>query len=224
MFAMGHLLKPEVRRIASELGLATAERKDSQGICFVGKVDLPVFLQQKLTPKAGVIIEIPKGYYNNRLKVEKNDLAALAQPIHYLPEDGIVVGKHNGAHFYTIGQRKGLNVGGKPEPLFVIATSIEQNVVYVGQGQNHPGLFRSGLLVGTNEIHWIRPDLKMEVGEKRDYLMRIRYRQPLQKGTLHMCQEGLYMTFEEPQRGVTAGQFASWYDGEELLGSGVIAE
>ncbi len=224
MFPIGDLLKPEVRRIASELGLATAERKDSQGICFVGKVDLPVFLQQKLTPKAGVIIEIPKGYYNNIPETEATNLAALAKPIHYTPEDGVVVGKHNGAHFYTIGQRKGLNVGGKPEPLFVIATSIEQNAVYVGQGQNHRGLFRSALLIAPNEIHWIRPDLKMEVGENRDYLVRIRYRQPLQKGSLHMREEGLYMSFEEPQRGVTAGQFASWYDGEELLGSGVIAE
>jgi tRNA-specific 2-thiouridylase len=224
MFPIGHLLKPEVRRIASELGLATAERKDSQGICFVGKVDLPVFLQQKLTPKAGVIIEIPKGHYTNRPRIEENDLAALARPISYTPEDGVVVGKHNGAHFYTIGQRKGLNVGGKLEPLFVIATSMEQNVVYVGQGQNHQGLFRSALLISSNEIHWIRLDLKMEVGEKRDYLMRIRYRQPLQKGSLHMREEGLYMTFDEPQRGITAGQFASWYDGEELLGSGVIAE
>jgi len=224
MFPIGEMLKPEVRRIASELGLATAERKDSQGICFVGKVDLPIFLQQKLAPKAGQIIEIAKDFYSKRPTVDKNNLAALAKPIYYKPDDGIVVGNHNGAQYYTIGQRKGLNVGGKLEPLFIVATSIEQNVVYVGQGQNHPGLLRSALLVPTNEIHWIRPDLKMEIGEKRDYLLRIRYRQPLQNGSLHMREEGLYLTFEEPQRGITPGQFASWYDGDELLGSGVIAE
>ncbi|HUW06903.1 MAG TPA: tRNA 2-thiouridine(34) synthase MnmA [Williamwhitmania sp.] len=224
LFPIGHLQKPEVRRIAAELGLATAERKDSQGICFVGKVDLPVFLQQKLKSKQGHIIEIPKEYYSLLPNVAADDLEAMAKPLIYSPNDGFVVGKHVGAQFYTIGQRKGLNVGGKLEPLFVIATDIEQNVVYVGQGQSHPGLYRSGLLISKDEIHWIRPDLKMQVGESRGYQLRIRYRQPLQQGKIHMLSEGLYFTFDEPQRGVTAGQFASWYDGDELLGSGPIWE
>ena len=224
LFPIGHLQKPEVRRIAAELGLATAERKDSQGICFVGKVDLPVFLQQKLKSKQGDIVEIPKEYYGTLPQVATDDLEAMAKPLIYSPNDGFVVGKHVGAQFYTIGQRKGLNVGGKLEPLFVIATDIEQNVVYVGQGQSHPGLYRSGLLISKDEIHWIRPDLKIQVGESRSYQLRIRYRQPLQQGKIHMRREGLYFTFDELQRGVTAGQFASWYDGDELLGSGPIWE
>jgi tRNA (5-methylaminomethyl-2-thiouridylate)-methyltransferase len=224
LFPIGHLQKPEVRRIASELGLATAERKDSQGICFVGKVDLPVFLQQKLKAQNGDIIEIPKEYYCSLPNVGADDLEAMAKPLIYSSNNGFVVGKHVGAQFYTIGQRKGLNVGGKLEPLFVIATNIEQNVVYVGQGQSHPGLYRSGLFIAKDEIHWIRPDLEMQVGESRAYQLRIRYRQPLQQGKIHMRSEGLYFTFDEPQRGVTAGQFASWYDGDELLGSGPIWE
>lgn len=224
LFPIGHLQKPEVRRIAAELGLATAERKDSQGICFVGKVDLPVFLQQKLKSTEGDIVEIPKEYYASLSNISRDDLEAMAKPHHYTPNDGFVVGKHVGAQFYTIGQRKGLNVGGKLEPLFVIATDIENNLVYVGQGQSHPGLYRSGLFIAKDEIHWIRPDLKMEVGEARDYQLRIRYRQPLQQGEIHMRSDGLYFTFADPQRGVTAGQFASWYDGEELLGSGPIWE
>lgn len=224
LFPIGHLQKPEVRRIAAELGLATAERKDSQGICFVGKVDLPIFLQQKLKSTEGDIVEIPKDYYGTLPQVATDDLEAMAKPYHYSPNNGIVVGKHVGAQFYTIGQRKGLNVGGKVEPLFVIATNIEQNLVYVGQGQSHPGLYRSGLFIAKDEIHWIRPDLEMQVGVSRAYQLRIRYRQPLQQGEIHMRSEGLYFTFAEPQRGVTAGQFASWYDGDELLGSGPIWE
>ncbi|MCK5693495.1 MAG: tRNA 2-thiouridine(34) synthase MnmA, partial [Bacteroidales bacterium] len=150
------------------------------------------------------------------------DLEAICAPWPYVKEDGQWTGKHQGAHFFTVGQRKGLNVGGKTEPLFVIATDVKTNRIYVGQGQKHPGLFRRGLKIIPSEIHWVRRDLEMQVGESRSYLVRIRYRQALQEGTLHMTDSGLYITFKEPQRGVAAGQFAAWYDGEELLGSGVI--
>lgn len=220
MFPIGGMLKPEVRRIAEEQKLATAKRKDSQGICFVGKVDLPVFLQQKLKAKKGDIMEIPADWSGYR--AEKHDLAELAQPFAYSGDDGVKAGEHNGAHFYTIGQRKGLNVGGRPEPLFVIATDVERNVIYVGQGAEHPGLYRRALHIRPDEIHWIRPDMEMAVGEQRDFSIRIRYRQPLQKGTLRREADGMYVVFEQPQRGVTAGQFAAWYDGDELMGSGVI--
>ena len=221
LFPIGHLDKPEVRRIASEQGLATAQRKDSQGICFVGKVDLPVFLQQKLAAKKGDTIEISalwEGYSR-----EKTDMRQMAEPFVYRPEDGVKVGEHNGAHFYTIGQRKGINIGGKPEPLFVIGTDVERNVLYVGQSQHHPGLFRDALFMKKEEIHWIRPDLALQPGESKRFLIRIRYRQPLQGGVLYMEENGGYICFDNPQRGVTAGQFAAWYETDgELIGSGVI--
>lgn len=221
MFPIGDMLKPEVRRIAEEQKLATAKRKDSQGICFVGKVDLPVFLQQKLKAKRGDIVEIPADWAGYCSKSDAG-LQTLATPYGYRPEDGRKVGEHNGAHFYTIGQRKGLNVGGRPEPLFVIATDVERNIIYVGQGQEHPGLFRRALRIGPGEVHWIRPDMEPGEGEQVSYSIRIRYRQPLQGGVLKMCRDGAYILFDEPQRGVTAGQFAAWYDGDELIGSGVI--
>ncbi|MEW5846845.1 MAG: tRNA 2-thiouridine(34) synthase MnmA [Bacteroidota bacterium] len=224
LFPIGHLHKPEVRRIAAELGLATAERKDSQGICFVGKVDLPVFLQQKLKAKKGKIVEIPSDFYETHENINNSDIASLSKPYSYKISDGKVVGEHQGAHFFTIGQRKGLNVGGKAEPLFVIATDIENNIVYVGMGQSHPGLYRSGLFMNTNEVHWIRPDLAIPSGQSMQVLARIRYRQPLQKATLYHADNGYYLTFDIPQRGITAGQFAAWYIDDELLGSGVIAE
>jgi tRNA-specific 2-thiouridylase len=223
LFPIGHLKKPEVRKIAREQGLASAEKKDSQGICFVGKVHLPVFLQQKLKSREGNIFEIPSDLEQYRSeKQDPEDLEALCAPWNYVKEDGIWTGKHQGAHFFTVGQRKGLKVGGKTEPLFVIATDVLNNRIYVGQGQSHPGLFRKGLKIIPGEIHWIRNDLEMFPGESRDYLVRIRYRQPLQKATLHAREEGLYITFETPQRGIAAGQFAAWYEGEELIGSGVI--
>lgn len=224
LFPIGHLQKPEVRRIAAELGLATAERKDSQGICFVGKVDLPVFLQQKLKSQQGNIVEIPAEYYNSITNYDETDLENLSKPFVYSKNIGKKVGEHQGAQFYTIGQRKGLNVGGKAEPLFVISTDIQENIVYVGMGQNHPGLFRKALFINSNEVHWVRPDLKLSIGQHIELMVRIRYRQPLQKATLYSKDEGIYIAFNEPQRGITAGQFASWYDGEELIGSGVIAE
>jgi len=224
LFPIGHLQKPEVRKIAAELGLATAERKDSQGICFVGKVDLPVFLQQKLKSQQGSIVEITAEYYNSIKNSDESDLDSLSKPFVYNKSIGKKVGEHQGAQFYTIGQRKGLNVGGKAEPLFVIATDIDENIVYVGMGQNHPGLFRKALFINSNEVHWVRPDLKLSIGQHIELMVRIRYRQPLQKATLYSKDEGIYIVFNEPQRGITAGQFASWYDGEELIGSGVIAE
>ena len=222
MFPIGDMLKPDLRKLASKVELATADKKDSQGICFVGKVDLPVFLQQKLKPKKGNIIEIDKNFYN--YSEVNNELESLAKPQHYIALDGFVVGEHNGAHYYTIGQRKGLNVGGKAEPLFIISTDIEHNLIYTGQGQSHPGLYRKALFIQNKETHWIREDFEMEVGEERTYSLRIRYRQSLQKGKLIRKESGYYMLFDELQRGVTAGQFASWYDGEELIGSGVISE
>lgn len=222
LFPIGHLLKPEVRRIATEQHLATAARKDSQGICFVGKVDLPVFLQQQLAAKDGDIVEIPSGWPGYRSLPADAPLGRLAEPFRYEPSDGARVGCHRGAHFFTIGQRKGLNVGGKPEPLFVIGTDVERNILYVGQGQRHPGLYRRALYMLPDEIHWVRPDLALKTGENRRYLVRIRYRQPLQGAVLYRTAEGGFVVFDEPQRGVTAGQFAAWYDGEELIGSGVI--
>lgn len=222
MFPVGGLLKPEVRRIAEEQHLATAKRKDSQGICFVGKVDLPVFLQQKLEKRKGNIHEILPTWRGYERKVSDDNLRALSEPFSYTVRDGKKIGEHNGAHFYTIGQRKGLGVGGRTEPLFVIATDVEQNVIYMGQGDDHPGLYRRALHITENEIHWVRPALAMEEGERRRYQVRIRYRQPLQGAELIRTEGGLYIRFDEPQRGVTAGQFAAWYDGDELVGSGVI--
>ncbi|MBN2610360.1 MAG: tRNA 2-thiouridine(34) synthase MnmA [Bacteroidales bacterium] len=230
LFPIGHLIKQEVRKIAQEQKLPTAAKKDSQGICFVGKVSLPDFLQQKLKAKKGVIIEInsenPQYKHNQpayaELPLPEQQLEQLCSAYSYTHEDGKIVGKHNGAHFFTIGQNKGLNIGGRPEQSFVIATDVEKNIIYTGNGQNHPGLFRKGLFIPAGEIHWLRNDLKMLPGENRDYVVRIRYRQNLQKATLYCHEKGIYILFEKPQRGITPGQFAAWYDGEELLGSGVI--
>ncbi len=230
LFPIGHIQKAEVRRIAKEQGLVTAEKKDSQGLCFVGKIKLPIFLQQQLSPKKGVVIEIAA---DARLYADKEaELAAFSdnetkmklqcKGINHSAEDGKYIGEHEGAHYFTIGQRKGLNIGGKKEPLFVVETDTTANIVYVGQGENHPGLNRKGLFIPTADIHWIRTDLAMQIGESREYMSRIRYRQPLTKVTLHMRREGLYLIFDELQRGVTPGQFAAWYEGEELIGSGVI--
>ncbi len=223
LFPIGDIKKPEVRAIAKELKLASADKKDSQGICFVGKVDLPVFLQQKLEPKKGRVVEIDRAFYET-ISIDESSVDELVKPFSYTKHDGVKVGQHNGAHYYTIGQRKGLNIGGKPLPLFVIGTDIEKNIIYVGQGKDHPGLYRRGLFIAKDEIHSIRPDLEMKPGETRNYLVRHRYRQPLQKAALTMKENGLYIIFEEKQRGITAGQFAAWYNGDELIGSGVINE
>ena len=292
MFPIGDIIKPEVRRLAHEADLPSADKKDSQGICFVGKVDLPTFLQQKLKPCEGDIVEVYDAYYADNEHYHKlesilssiwaeaseevrmitdyvsedkgdaavstgcpfdlekvaamsdDDLMTLSEPVRYdirfqtetyrsgrkhikktrYKENpfGNIVGKHDGAHFYTIGQRKGLNVGGHKDSLFVIETDIPNNIVYVGEGHRHKGLSRSCLRIAPADIHWIRPDQRMAVGEIRRFRVRIRYRQPLQDATLIMRDSGLYILFDAPQRGITSGQFAVWYDSDEMLGSGVI--
>ncbi|WP_347838819.1 tRNA 2-thiouridine(34) synthase MnmA [uncultured Draconibacterium sp.] len=225
MFPVGELLKPEVREIARSQNLPTAERKDSQGICFVGKVDLPTFLQQQLEPTVGNVIEIPAKFMEKKkhLEITEENYKKLCFQFPYKPWNGKVIGEHQGAHFYTVGQRKGLNIGGRKEPLFVIGTDVKRNIIYVGEGAEHPGLYRKGLFVDKAEMHWIRPDLEMAIGEKRNFDIRIRYRQPLEKGSIHMKEDGAWFLFEKEQRGITSGQFAAWYLDDELIGSGVIA-
>lgn len=291
LFPIGDICKPEVRRLAHEADLPSADKKDSQGICFVGKVDLPTFLQQKLKQCEGDIVEVYDAYYADNsqydfIKMTLNSIMsdgreakmisdyisedkaspAVSEGCPYdlekvaaLPDDvllrlsepvrydirfetetyrsgrkhirktrykdnpyGKIVGRHDGAQFYTIGQRKGLNVGGHKDSVFVIDTDIQRNLIYVGEGHAHKGLSRSCLRVAPEEIHWIRPDLSMAEGEMRRYRVRIRYRQPLQDATLAMRENGLYILFDTPQRGITPGQFAVWYDGDEMLGSGAI--
>lgn len=229
IFPLGEIDKPEVRKIAEEQNLATATRKDSQGICFVGKVDLPVFLQQKLKTKKGDIIELPKNIdvplFSNSYPdedVSDEKLSEMTSPVFFGPSDGDKTGDHSGAHFFTVGQRKGINIGGKPEPLFVIHVDVANNILYVGQGHDHPALNRKGLFVPWGEDHWIREDLKMNPGESREMLVRIRYRQPLQEAKLFARENGIYIIFKNLQRGITPGQFAAWYDNDELIGSGVI--
>lgn len=268
LFPIGHIEKPEVRKLASEAGLPSADKKDSQGICFVGKVDLPVFLQQKLTSKDGNVVEIFSDFYDklegypgygksgecgsvgyHTVESEANGLPTsevtfttgelnlsrlhgscldkalsdLAAVYRYKECDGKVIGRHYGAQFFTIGQRKGLNIGGHKESIFVIDTNIDDNVIYVGEGHHHPGLLRKALKISSDEVHWIREDLKMDPGEMRSYKVRIRYRQPLQSATIYQRGDYLYIVFDEHQRGISAGQFAVWYDADgEMIGSGVI--
>tara|TARA_B100001094_G_scaffold247386_1_gene244242 strand:+ start:482 stop:1657 length:1176 start_codon:yes stop_codon:yes gene_type:complete len=221
LFPIGHLQKFEVREIARKLNLVTAEKKDSQGLCFIGKVSLPDFLQQKLQTKKGNIIEIPFDFYKD--KPTPKSMIGQSQKTTYTHLDGEAVGRHQGAHFFTIGQRKGLAVGGTPEPLFVIDTDVDENIVYVGQGKEHPGLYRKALKVDSDEIHWVRNDLKIPLGVRLEVKARIRYRQPLQKATLIKQKEALYVVFEQPQSAITSGQFVAWYQNEELVGSGVIS-
>jgi len=228
LFPIGELLKPEVRKIASEQGLITAEKRDSQGLCFIGKVRLPEFLQQQLAPKKGVIVEVPSGFseYNREVpsfSSEEEELKYLSAKPSYSIKDGKEVGVHQGAHYFTKGQRKGLQVGGTPEPLFVIDTDVTENVIYTGQGKDHPGLYRRGLFVKNEEIHWIREDLRLGENKTLVVMARIRYRQSLEKATLHQTLTGLYVIFEKPQTAITEGQFVAWYADEELLGSGVIS-
>ncbi|WP_314061660.1 tRNA 2-thiouridine(34) synthase MnmA [Empedobacter brevis] len=227
LFPIGDIEKPEVRRIAQEQGLVTANKKDSQGLCFIGKVSLPEFLQQQLKPKEGVIVEIEKEWkgYKRQLPTFSNKYEALdfeAKGFSYKQEDGNIVGKHQGAHYFTRGQRKGLGVGGKVEPLFIIDTDVETNVIYTGQGTEHPGLLKKALFIKEEEVHWIREDLALKTDETMEIMARIRYRQPLQKATLHKAESGMYVEFEKPQSAITEGQFCAWYVNEELLGSGVI--
>ena len=224
LFPVGGLLKSEVRRIAEQHRLATAKRKDSQGICFVGKVDLPVFLQQRLAARQGNVHEILPSWPGYARPADPDDLEALARPYRFTVRDGKKIGTHNGAHFYTIGQRKGLGIGGRKESLFILATDVRENVIYVGEGDAHPGLYRSALRMLPTEVHWIDPARRLAPGESGRFFARIRYRQPLQGAELVIRPEGAYLLFDEPQRGITPGQFAAWYDGDELVGSGVIAE
>ena len=259
MFPIGDICKPDVRRIAREADLPSADKKDSQGICFVGKVDLPVFLQQKLKSVEGDVVEVYGAYYADSAKYARDkeleargtdltdgELLELSTPFdysdirfetetyrsgkHHIKKTrdkenpwAKRIGRHEGAQFYTIGQRKGLGIGGHASPVFVLATDIERNIIYVGEGENHPGLLRKCLHIAPDEIHWIRPDLAMQVGEQRRYRVRIRYRQPLQDATLLMREAGLFILFDQPQRSITPGQFAVWYAADgEMLGSGVI--
>ena len=219
LFPIGELTKPEVRKIAKEQGLVTAEKRDSQGLCFVGKVSLPEFLQQQLAVKTGRIIQIPDSHPMYQIKREETP-EGLATKYSYSAADGVEVGIHDGAHFFTVGQRKGLAVGGTKEPLFVLATDVEQNVIYVGEGKSHPGLLRSALWIAQTDVHWVRPDLMPY--EPMQVWARIRYRQPLAKATLHSTSTGLYLVFDQPQSAIAAGQFAAWYLQDELIGSGVI--
>lgn len=223
LFPIGELTKPQVRALAHEAGVVTADKKDSQGLCFIGKVKLPVFLQQQLAPKRGKIIEIPVNSTIFSYPASGGELNAVRYtPFSYSDIDGHVTGEHSGAHFYTIGQRRGLQVGGKEQPLFVIGTDVVHNLVFVGQGDDHPGLYRRGLFVVNEDVHWIREDLRLNLNAISRLKARIRYRQPLEWCTLHQKEDGLYIVFDEPQRGIAAGQFVAWYDGEELLGSGVM--
>lgn len=222
LFPVGELLKPEVRAIAKKMNLVTADKKDSQGLCFVGKVHLPDFLQQRLVPKKGKVIEIAPSLSKYQNGYDSDDLRKLSEPVIYSASDGKEIGEHNGAHYYTIGQRKGLNIGGYSKPLFVIGTNTDDNVIYMGMGEDHPGLYRKGLFIPNADEHWIRRDLSLQPGESRKYKARIRYRQPLAGCTLYKRNEGLYIIFDQPMKSITPGQFAAWYENDELIGSGVI--
>ncbi len=222
LFPVGELTKPQVRNIARKAGLVNADKKDSQGLCFVGKVHLPEFLQQRLEPRKGKVIAIPADAPVFSDRQDRNWIDS-SKPFALTPEFGEVIGEHNGAHYYTLGQRKGLNIGGFPEPLFVIGTDTEHNLIYTGQGEDHPGLYRHALYIPQVDVHWVRDDLKLSTGSSLECKARIRYRQPLQTCVLHQQPEGLYIVFEEPQRSITPGQFAAWYVYDELVGSGVIS-
>jgi|TARA_B110001450_G_scaffold132342_1_gene124345 tRNA-specific 2-thiouridylase len=228
LFPIGELTKPEVRAIAAKLNLVTADKKDSQGLCFIGKVRLPDFLQQQLQPKKGQIIEIPQTHESYKVKQPAFDsiydeLVFRSKKTNYSITDGKVVGTHQGAHYFTKGQRKGLAVGGTVNPLFVIDTDVKDNIIYTGQGKNHPGLYKSVLLVLPSEVHWVRPDLAIRVGESLKVMSRIRYRQHLESAFLYATLDGLYVAFDSPQSAITEGQFVAWYLGDELVGSGVIS-
>lgn len=228
LFPIGELTKPEVREIAKEQGLVTADKKDSQGLCFIGKVSLPTFLQQQLVPKEGEIVEIFTDFaefhketptFNSKLE----ELEYLSAKINYKKEDGKVIGKHQGAQFFTIGQSKGLGIGGHKESCFIISREMENNIIFVGEGRNFPGLFRKALKIDNSEVHWVREDLRLKNGESMDVMARIRYRQTLEKATIYQFEDGFFMEFENPQSAIAEGQFAAWYIDDELIGSGVIS-
>ena len=227
IFPIGHLTKSDVRDIAKKNDLITADKKDSQGLCFVGKVKLPDFLKQRLTPKKGKVIKIDSESIKqeidlNEVKSKEKELELLSSPFSFSSDDGEEIGEHHGAYYYTVGQRKGLNIGGFSEPLFVLETDVSKNIIYVGMGESHPALYKKALFVKSNEIHWIREDLKINENETMNVEFRIRYRQPLQSGTIYRFKKGLYILFDKPISSVTAGQFVSWYIDDELIGSGTI--
>ena len=227
IFPIGHLTKADVRNIAKNNDLITAEKKDSQGLCFIGKVKLPDFLKQRLTPKKGKVIKIDSKFIQQKTDLtmfnsKEEELQLLSSPYSFSSSDGQEIGEHNGAYYYTVGQRKGLNIGGFRDPLFVLQTDVSNNIIYVGMGESHPALFKKALFVCSNEIHWIREDLKIDENETMQIEFRIRYRQPLQSGTLYRFKKGLYILFDKPISSVTAGQFVSWYINDELIGSGII--
>ncbi|TNF46812.1 MAG: tRNA 2-thiouridine(34) synthase MnmA [Bacteroidetes bacterium] len=226
LFPIGELLKPEVRAIAAQMGLVTAEKKDSQGLCFVGKISLPTFLQQKLQPIKGDVIEVspdlPQFKAYDLLEVNPDNIEELAKPFQYKREDGEKVVEHNGAHYYTVGQRKGLHIGGRPQPSFVIGIDIENNIVFSGQTEEHPGLNRWALKLQKDTMNWINPNFEMNTDEIQEVSARIRYRQPLKKAQLINKNGQFFLLFVEKQKGVAPGQFAAWYRGEELIGSAVI--
>ncbi len=229
LFPIGHLQKSEVREIAKKHDLATAEKKDSQGLCFIGKVKLPVFLQQELEPKEGKVFEIARDCFeNNPLENTQHDefseenLKLISTEFDFTKYSPTEIGPHSGAHYFTVGQRKGLNIGGKKLPLFVLGTDTKSNVIYVGQGEDHPGLYRNVLKIENEDISWLRTDLELKLNETREYDVRIRYRQPLRKATLIKKESGLYIVFPTPEKSIAKGQFAAWYAGEELIGSGTI--
>ncbi len=228
LFPIGELTKPEVREIAKEIGLVTADKKDSQGLCFIGKVSLPTFLQQQLKPKEGEIVEIFndfEAFHTEKPKFSSKleELEFLSKKIKYQKSDGKVIGKHQGAHYFTIGQSKGLGIGGHKESCFIISRDMETNTIFVGEGKNFPGLFRTALKIEPSEIHWVREDLRLKKGESMNVQARIRYRQALESATLYQFEEGLFIEFENPQSAIAEGQFAAWYLDEELIGSGVIS-
>ena len=227
LFPIGELLKSEVREIAKKIGLLTADKKDSQGLCFVGKISLPQFLQQKLKAKQGEVIEIPSSEKQllayQEIEVTPENVEQLAQPFVFQKEMGVNVATHQGAHYYTIGQRKGLQIGGRPLPSFVIGIDTVNNLVFSGQTDEHPGLNKHALFIKNEEVHCINLKNRLVIGETKDMMVRVRYRQALQPATLIQKEEGLYILFQQKQRGITPGQFAAWYDGEELIGSGVIS-
>ncbi|WP_324025818.1 tRNA 2-thiouridine(34) synthase MnmA [Maribacter sp. BPC-D8] len=228
LFPIGELTKPEVREIAKKMELITADKKDSQGLCFIGKVRLPEFLQQQLKPKTGKIVEVPAAFesYERAIPSFSDKSAELEfyaeKPVYHLT-DGKIVGEHQGAHYFTKGQRKGLHVGGTKEPLFVIDTDVNENVIYTGQGKAHPGLYRRTLFVKDEEIHWVRTDLALKIDEKLEVKARIRYRQELQEATIYRVEGGMYVDFKEMQSAITEGQFVAWYIEDDLIGSGVIS-
>jgi tRNA-specific 2-thiouridylase len=228
LFPIGELTKPEVRKIANDQDLITANKKDSQGLCFIGKVKLPDFLQQKLKPKEGNIVTIANDseIFNREIPNFKNkeeELEFFAAKYQYAESDGKIVGRHQGAHYFTNGQRKGLAVGGTKEPLFVINTNVKTNTIYTGEGKNHKGLYRKVLFVKNEEVHFIRKDLFLEDGDKLEVKARIRYRQPLENACIYKVKSGLYVAFKNQQSAITEGQFVAWYIEDELIGSGVIS-